>query len=161
MFIVCKYFFWPQILGDCLHVRAVWLWFSIRMSKRCISTLHPVYERGVFPPENQQGSSASVETPETAYGVAVSTANSSPFNPVPFNEEKLRLRDVLSQKHSSSSTLHLLSWDWTQTKSRMALRKVNWSHSPDNNTMTRATAQREHLVWLCKSNNCLQSFAGS
>lgn len=111
IFLGCKCFFWPQALGDCLHVRAVWLWFSVRMSKLRISTLYPVHERGVFPPKkHQQGIAASVKKAETASGVAVRTTTSSPFNPVPFNEEKFEItRHSSANTLSSSSAPHLSS----------------------------------------------------
>lgn len=69
-----------------------------------VKTLHQHFAscprtRGFPPQKNQQGSTARVEAAETTYGATVRTTNSSPFNPVLFNEVN---RDYVTffSKHS-------------------------------------------------------------
>lgn len=124
-----------------------------------VKTLHQHFAscprtRGFSPEKTSKEALRVLNRQKTASGVAARTANGSPFNPAPFNEEKLRFRDILPQTLRRLHPLRI--WVRTQTKSLSALRKVNWSHSPDKNTLTRATAKRELRVLLCRSNNCLQ-----
>lgn len=145
-----KGFFFCLKFSGWLFARACGLWFSVRMSKLYISSSHPVHERGIFPPQPPLPTEKKKKPKkrrerwnskkDTWCGALDRKHPAPPFHPAHFNEKKLRLDDALRP------LVFLDSASAFQTKSLTVLTEAKWSHSPDNSTLTRATAKQELLV---------------